>query len=253
MALAARHYQNRYGKLQDEIRWSERGLSAAQAAGNHQAIMAFYNNLGTSYHELGDLVTALQCFVQSLPADPDGVEDSDEWARISVTLGNIGAVLTDLGDHDGALGYIEDALAINRKLNSQGETARQLNNLGALHRMRSDLAQAVTCHEEALAIFRRLGDQRGEARALSHIAGVHLDQRELHQALAHYEAAWDIWRKLGDGGDEATVLLNVGVVHEHLEEWDACDRQIPSCAEDLPRHERSLWNCEFPAQSRHGL
>ena len=92
MALAARHYQNRNGKLQDEIRWSERGLSAAQAVGNHQAIMAFYNNLGTSYHDLGDLVTALQCYVQSLPADPDSVEDSDEWARISVTLGNIGTV-----------------------------------------------------------------------------------------------------------------------------------------------------------------
>jgi tetratricopeptide (TPR) repeat protein len=75
-----------------------------------------------------------------------------------------------------ARAYLDEAVALARKLGKRRELAVALNTLAQLHRMEGQLNIAETLYEEVLSLARGLGDQNSVAIALLNLAMVSIDR-----------------------------------------------------------------------------
>ena len=77
----------------------------------------------------------------------------------------------EAGDKDGAIAYIEETLAIERKLGNPTGIADSLGNLAGLIAPTGDVARAAALDAEALEMRRDLSDRLSMAHSLDSIAG----------------------------------------------------------------------------------
>ncbi|MDF3043179.1 MAG: hypothetical protein K0Q71_5885 [Thermomicrobiales bacterium] len=77
----------------------------------------------------------------------------------------------EAGNKDGAIAYMEETLAIERKLGNPTGIADSLGNLAGLIAPTGDVARAAALDAEALEIRRDLGDRLSMAHSLDSIAG----------------------------------------------------------------------------------
>jgi tetratricopeptide (TPR) repeat protein len=79
-------------------------------------------------------------------------------------LGNLGLAYIYLGETRKALGYLERAMNISRKIgNSRGEGA-DLGNLGLAYAALGETRKAIEYYEQALAISREIGPKGRRSR-----------------------------------------------------------------------------------------
>jgi tetratricopeptide (TPR) repeat protein len=123
-----------------------------------------------------------------------------EHSEFAITLSNLGGVLKELGDLQGAREHLERALAIGEQAlgPDHPNVAIRVNNLGSVLRAMGDLHGAREHLERALAIDEQaLGpDHPDVARDVNNLGGVLQDLGDLHGAKAHYERALAISEKV---------------------------------------------------------
>lgn len=115
-------------------------------------LSAFYVTLSEALLQVPDLVQAEQ-------AARDGLTHVDKQSDIEAALNNnLGSILQERGDLDGAQRCIERALIIDERLYGPdaGRVAIRLSNLGAILRARGNLKDAKRCTERALRINERV-------------------------------------------------------------------------------------------------
>ena len=80
-----------------------------------------------------------------------------EHPKVGTLVNNLGGVLQDMGDLEGAREHIERALAIDEAAygHDHPEVGRDVNNLGLVLKAMGDLEGAREHYERALAICRR--------------------------------------------------------------------------------------------------
>ena len=69
---------------------------------------------------------------------------------------------SELGETRKAIGYLERALNISRKIGDRRGEGADLGNLGNAYAGLGETRKAIEYHEQALAISREIGDRRGE-------------------------------------------------------------------------------------------
>jgi CHAT domain-containing protein/tetratricopeptide (TPR) repeat protein len=140
-------------------------------------------------------------------------ELGDDHADTATSLSNLGTLLKDTGDLEGARAYREQALAIRRRVlgEEHPDTARSLNDLGSVFWAMGDLAGARPYLEQALAIRRRvLGEDHADtATSLSNLGSLLWDRGDLAGARPYLERALAIRRgALGEGHPRTARSLN---------------------------------------------
>jgi tetratricopeptide (TPR) repeat protein len=112
------------------------------------------------------------------------VEDRNGEA---VTLSNIGAVYSDLGEKQKALDYFQQALTLRRAVEDRNGEAVTLSNIGAVYSDLGEKQKALDYFQQALPLSRVVGDRSQEATTLSNIGLIYRDQGKPESAIDSWE------------------------------------------------------------------
>ncbi len=159
------------------------------------------------YHEDGRVVREIAVTSAHIAGDRVGEASS---------LNNLGKVLLDLGNHEGARGCLGAALRIVEDLDHEIGQAAVLTMLGRLEMESGDAAAALRLFQRSLEIAQRIGDERDMAwtsRRMGEVLRV-LGQREAAVMKLH-DARW-LATRIGDRSAQASSLAELGTLHhEH--------------------------------------
>lgn len=200
-----------------EIRAKSTPGSASWEAACHGEGTAL-GSLGNASAARGDMRTAITYYEQALAlsreiciASPYG---SPTWAAArrneGATLGNLGNELYRLGDAKAAIGYYEQALAINRESGERSGEGCNLSNLGNAYDTLGDIRTAVDYYEQALVIKREIGDRNGEGNTLCNLGVATENLGDVEAAIVYYEQALAISRETADRRGEGACLDHLG-------------------------------------------
>ncbi|MDB4874625.1 MAG: diguanylate cyclase [Gemmatimonadetes bacterium] len=129
-------------------------------------------------------------------------------------ISNLGSLAQRVGDPNRAVESFTLALALQRGVGNERETANSLNNLGFVYSTDlADYPKSLSYHLEALAIRERTGDKSGVALSLNNIGIVYGRLREFDQALSYFNRALRLRREQGNKPRVASTLNNIGDVY----------------------------------------
>ena len=181
-------------------------LQAAEHLGDLPAQAHAHRSLGTAASELGhhreadyNLRSARRLF--------NSVGDDAGAAQTYLALSRL-AQRQD--DHQRALGYATDALALYRAAEHLGGQANALNSIGWCQSHLGAYAEAAIACEQAVELAGRLGDRWVESAACDSLGYAHHHAGNHAQAAACYERAAQLCRHLGAWDNEAETLIHLG-------------------------------------------
>ncbi len=137
-----------------------------------------------------------------------------EGAAAAAALNWAGNLAKEQGDVPQARTYLEEALAIRRRLGDPLGLANALHNLGNVLKDQEAFDAARVLYEESLDIQKRLGNQAGIAISFASLGALAFKLGECANALALCEESLKLYRRLGDRAGIATTLNNLGAFAE---------------------------------------
>jgi len=127
----------------------------------------------------------------------------------------LGAIATAQGDFGSAERFLEQSLALNRRIGDRWGIAASLNALGVSARDRGDYVAARESFEQSLSCWHELGDRLSAARCLHNLANVLRSQGDCSRARAAFEEATAMFEELGDRSGAAWSINSQGdTAHE---------------------------------------
>jgi len=184
----------------------------------------------------------------------------DDHPEVAAIVNNIGTVLHDQGDLDGALAAFREAERIDRAAfgDDHPEVARDVNNIGTVLKAKGDLEGALAAYREAERIDRAAfgDDHPNVAIRVNNIGSVLKATGDLDGALAAYREAERIDRA-AFGDDHPNVARDVnnigGVLHDQGDRraatgmyeraFDICLRRLGPRALETLTSARNLRAC----------
>ncbi|NER46473.1 MAG: CHAT domain-containing protein, partial [Symploca sp. SIO1A3] len=136
------------------------------------------------------------------------------------SLNNLGNTYSSLSEHEQALEFHEQSLAIAKEIGYRQGEANSLNNLGNTYSSLSEYEQALEFHEQSLAIVKEIGYRQGEANSLNNLGNTYSSLSEYEQALEFHEQSLAIRREIGDRPQEACSLNNLGNVYSSWAKYE---------------------------------
>jgi len=128
-------------------------------------------------------------------------------------LNELAATIDDLGDKRKAIGYYEQALAIDVKVfgNDHPNVAIRLNNLGSAWKALGEPKKAMGYYEQALAIDVNVfgNEHPNVAIRLNNLGAAWDDLGDKEKAIGYYEQALAIWKEVyGEAHPQVAIGLN---------------------------------------------
>ena len=128
----------------------------------------------------------------------------------AMAYGNLGALLTSLGEYQKAKEHHEKALAITMEIGDRQGEAADYGNLGSVLYSLGEYKKAKEHHEKSLVISMDIGDRRGEGAAYGNVGLVFHSLGEYQKAREYHEKALTITMEIGDREGEAADYGNLG-------------------------------------------
>jgi len=176
------------------------------------------NWLGRVNDHFGQMDAALDFYQQGLkqldPNNPEHLED------LGTTLNNISGIYRARGDYDTALVYLEQSLAIFRKIGDLAHEGTTLNNISQIYKARGDYDTALMYLEQSLDISRQIRDLSGEGTTLNNISQIYAARGDYDTALSYLEQSLAIFRQIGDLSSEGTTLNNISQIYKARGDYD---------------------------------
>jgi tetratricopeptide (TPR) repeat protein len=139
-------------------------------------------------------------------------ESSDPAVRADA-LNQTGKQLHHRGDYETALGYLKQALAIQKEIGDRAGEGTTLNNLSQIYDARGDYETALGYLKQALAIAQEIGDRAGEGGTLNNLATVSYANGDYETALGYLKQALAIVQEIGERAGEGATLNNLSQIY----------------------------------------
>ena len=263
----------------------QHALTAARAAGDHDAQITALNDLGWVYRLQGRYDEAADCYTRTVetaratghrPGELDAlngvafvhyvqgrcVPAIDCYTRAlkvaratghrpgeCEALNGLGWVHYLQGRYDQAVDCYTQALEVARATaNHQGELVA-LNSLGYIHHLQGRHGPAADCHTQALEVARATGNRQGELDGLNGLGLVHSVQGRYGPAADCHTQALATARATGDRVGELAALTSLGHVHRMQ------GRHAPAagCYQQVLDLAREIGNRNFQFEGHLGL
>jgi tetratricopeptide (TPR) repeat protein len=205
-----------------------REFAATHDDGRIAEIARLTNNMGFSLSRLGKQEEAREAARGSVVALRSlSSRDPERDYELTVSLGNLGVVESNLGNYEGATKAIEEAVRISRGLVEKWPVeampilARSLINLGSISFSSGSGEKALAATQEAVEILQRLADEDLEsfgadlARSLNNLGAILRSLGRLNEAFEVTSRGLKVRRSLAEGrpdvflADLAASLQNV--------------------------------------------
>ncbi len=125
-------------------------------------------------------------------------------------LNNIGRILDDRGDLEGALNHFKESLKISEQIGDLRGKTIKLNNIGKTLYSKGELDKALTYFKKALNTAEQAGGLKVKTFALNNIGKICSDKGDLDSALSYFKEALQISEQIGDIKGKSLALNNVG-------------------------------------------
>jgi tetratricopeptide (TPR) repeat protein len=163
----------------------------------------------------------------------------DDGPGMAATLDGLGMASSSLGENPRAQGYLEEALALRRRLGQPEAGTR--NDLCLVLQRQGRFRAAGACYETALALARELKDRALEATVLNNLGGIDQNLGEPAGAIAHFQQALELQRALGNELGEGAILNNLGFYDQGLGEVEEALLQYGSALAIFERLGNRSW------------
>jgi tetratricopeptide (TPR) repeat protein len=130
------------------------------------------------------------------------------------------------GDFELARAFLEQNLALQRKMNDKQGIAHTLQRLGIIAYYTGDYQRSATLQQESLVLCQEIGDLHGVARALNGLGILALDQGHYKQARMRLGECLAIYRQEGHRLGIMATLNNLGETSQRQGDYDQAERLL---------------------------
>lgn len=225
--LADALYQRAYlrgvrGELAAGLTDMRRAISLYEQLQQEQQARNALNGVAILYNRMGDAAQARHYYETSLARQ----EARGKTRETLVTLHNLGRVLENLGDWNGAQQAFENALQLARRLDYPRGEAYALRGLASVRNARGTPAEALALLDLAEPIRSDTPDERLHAQLLQQRGiALRLSHRPL-DAVQALEQALAIFGRADAVAEQVAVLGELSLAHGDAGEWrTAYERQ----------------------------
>ncbi|MER5201339.1 AfsR/SARP family transcriptional regulator [Streptomyces sp. NPDC002755] len=149
------------GRLDDAVTHAEHAIELFTETGDIRARAESYRALASALEQLGDLDAALGAAQQALSLSRESAvlhgDDARNQVATASALNTVGWFLTQLGQHQRALNYCWEALALFEKLKDYANAANTWDSIGYAHHCLGHYDKAVTNYLNAIALDQQYG------------------------------------------------------------------------------------------------
>jgi len=187
-------------------------LKRASSLAAHNPELRALVSLRLAQHYLATsrFFSAMTC-VQAALDQTRRMQDPGGQAQALQTLADVARNLDD-SSQSAAIGYLDEALAIRRRMADKAGEARILTDMGKIHLEQGDTAAAEKVLRESLAIFRTIEDKEGIALILQGLGRLHWARNRLDLAHTALQRAATISHGLGKSLLKGRILADLGEV-----------------------------------------
>jgi len=145
------------------------------------------NNLGLAYRQTGEISRANNCFLAAF----DIFQQNGDTLKIAFALENLGMIYQLQHDHEHALQYDQQALALERSrpYPDSAELAITFFNIATVYRDMADYDRALMYYDTA--IHYATPDHRNYGEILNGFGNCYEGQRQYHKAIRAYQEAFE--------------------------------------------------------------
>lgn len=207
---------NRQGKFPEALTNWNQSLEIFNAIGDVDGQSNMFNNIGTVYHNVGDLVKALSYYFQSLKS----AEQTGNKLRLATALLNIGAAYFDNPvTMDKALPYYHEALEYSEEDGDKEAIGTISVNIGEIYFNQGKLTEALFYFEKS-----RIALENGQfyyalPYTLSFIGKVYAKQKNFAKSIDVQISAVRMASLNNFKVEEAFALANLADTYRDIKEY----------------------------------
>jgi len=127
------------------------------------------------------------------------------------TFMQIGQLMAKQGDHDRALGYLQRAIGIHRRLGDQLGLTKALRNLGVVYVELGEFEEAETQFDEAIHVAREIDDQLVYADLINNLGAIKNMKGNWREALELYHESLGIYESNQEIRKSAYTRNNIAI------------------------------------------
>ena len=190
----------------------KQGLGLARTAGARWLEAYCLNNLGLSFHYLGEPHEARR----HLEGAAQIYRQIKDLRGLSAALNNLGVIANEQGDNIAARSFYRDALDIHKRMGNRKGEGMVLDNLGVIAAAQGEYLQARHYHQQALTIALEIEHLLLEGNALLNLGNVFLSLGTYGEANECYQSALGVYRQIGNRTGEGWGLVYASLHAYHL-------------------------------------
>jgi tetratricopeptide (TPR) repeat protein len=229
---------------QDAIALFKRALEVTVEDGDERAIAVAKRHLARAYREDDDLVQAEALLRDAIPP----IQDREDLRELDELLDDLGEVLLEQDRYAEAGEVLAESLALDEKLGRVGSKARSLLLLGQVAHETGNHDSALRYLEQAVAVYEDAKQDVGLSEALQHLAAWHLDRGQTTRAVRLLRRGLEIDSRLDDPLGRTRARRLLAAAYRQRGDLERADEYLDEARRDLAPIddpvERALVECE---------
>ncbi len=225
----------------------QQGLEFSEKIGNSRFLWSFYNRIGRTYRDEGNIKETIDYFIKALEV----AEMAQDTFTIAQTLNNIGIVYDDdLGDNDKALDYYLNSIQYKKQILGEDKDYFSLvmtqMYAGLIYLKKEQWEKATDIFNEAVVFTELITDNDKKYLVYFNLGlfsayyGSHRgNQKMVYEGIKYYLLAEEAVIKSGNSINYGKTLANIADAYFYVDETELANKNIKK-AESIATEVKSL-------------